>query len=321
VSDRLKVLAPVRSLYMLDLQLEAGADEVYVSLADDRLRNLTHHSRPATAGGFATQVGREKDFRTIVARAHEHGVPVGLMANGYFVPPQIEQGYIAMVRTAVDAGVDYVAVGNLATIHLLREAGIDTPIAIGTVGTVVNRAMLRWLRDAGVFRVVLPPGLRLDEIKACAGVSGIQVITYATTGQGNVCGHCRMWECPVPGAEVGLGCRAGYRLKMPDGSTLDRVTVLDGATDCSLCSLAELQACGVYGIKVGGRESPNPVVNAKVVSLFARGVNHAAGAGLMPDLLAELDREEIVWGMMWKPRFCEPLRCSFIETPTTRYYV
>lgn len=321
MSGRLRILAPVRSLQMLELQLEAGADEVYLAMADPDLQVLTHHSRFATAGGHPTQVEDPGELAALVERAHAAGCPVGFMANGYYVAADLAPGFLRHVQAAVAAGVDYVAVGHPAAALLLREAGVAIPLAVGTLAGTVNAAQVRWLRELGVTRVMLPPALLLPEVAALARVEGMQVVVYATTGQGNLCAHCRLWECPRAERAVGPGCRAHYRVTLPDGTVRERVPALDGAVDCSLCSLAALQEAGVYGVKVIGRESPSPAVNAKIVELFRRGAEHAAAGGAMGRLKEDLDREELVFAMLWAPRFCEPQRCAFLDTPATRAYV
>lgn len=321
MKNKLKLIAPVRSLFMLKQMLTARVDEVYVGLKPDCMEVLSFDSRFQKVSDVPSQVETDQELEEIVRAAHAAGKPVGFMANAYYVPKSLEDAFVRHVRRGVAAGVDSVTVSSLNAVHVLRQHGIEIPIEIGTLMAATNSGYLHMLKELGVTRVLVPQGMLLEEIQELAKETDLELIVTGNFGGGHVCGHCRMSECPTQ-ESIGQGCRSGYRVELPDGSVQEQLTVLDGATDCSLCSIPDLAGAGVSAMKLMGREVPNPITTSKIAEIFRHWMDETVvGGRTSQELYEEMDMGDMMWTMMWKPRFCEKQRCSYLETPTTRAYV
>ena len=166
----------------------------------------------------------------------------------------------------------------------------------------------------------MPHAMTLDEIAAFVRIPGLEVEVQVQTGAGNSCGRCMMFDSSVK-PEIGLGCRAGYTVYTPEGTTIESIQLLDGSTDCSLCDVGALMEIGIHAVKIPGRESPNMRTNAKITQMYRRVIKNTLAGKAMAVSIAEIDQVELMWQMNWVPRFCENQRCRFRDTPTTRSYI
>ena len=318
---RMHIDAPVRSLEMLDLQVAAGATEVYLGLAAAELNTLTFNAYAARRSEQPTQVSSAKLLRSLIAEAHTQGLTVNFSANASHLPQQLHQAFVDHVRTALDLGADRVIVANVGLLRALRAAGVTAPlVASGTMG-VTTSAYAEWLaRTFDVSRVVLPHSVTLGEAAVIARVPDVEVEVQVQTGAGLSCGRCTIWDDPQTSA-AGLGCRAGYEVTTPSGQVLNDNAFLDGGTDCALCDVPGLVAAGVTALKIPGRESPNLRVNAKITQLYRRVLDKTNAGAALPRVIEQIDAIELLWQMAWVPRLCDQQRCRFRATPITSSYI
>jgi len=299
--------------------LDAGADELYVGLAPKGLRQVSLDGRHQTVADFPAHFPNEESLGEVITLAKCRGASVTFMANAPFIPRSWEDAFIRHVETAVCLGVDSVTVSSIQTIRLLRKAGLSVPLVVGSALGPVNVGQVRLLKELGVFRITIPHCVRVEELKAWRD-EGVEILVTGNFGTGSLPGMGRLWEAPT-NREIGDGTRTAYRINLPDGRVADAVSFLDGATDCSLCSLETLVDAGVTGVKLIGREAPNPVVLAAVVDLFKQWIAWGT-EGLTPaEKMERMEREHLMWTMKWVPRFCEKQRCTYLDTPTVRAYV
>ncbi|GLW90132.1 U32 family peptidase [Actinokineospora globicatena] len=302
--------APVRSMKMLELQLAAGATEVYLALASGA--PVSWDALPANRDGEPTQVASRATLTALVSAAHDAGVLVHFCADAPVVPPDMSDEYRRHVDLGVTAGADTVVVGSLAACAWL--AGSVPALVAGDAVGVSSVSLARHLRDQyGVRRVVLPHTLALAEIALFCTEPQLEVETPVQTGAGLDCGRCRLADT----AGIGLGCRAGYR----DTDGVDLGAFLDGASDCALCDVPALVELGVAALRLPGRESPNVRQNAKVTQMYRRALAGHAARVPITEVIAEIDRVELMWQMGWLPRLCDQQRCRFRDTPQLRAYV
>jgi collagenase-like PrtC family protease len=311
--------APVRSLQMLDLQAAAGASEVYLALPPVG-GALSFDGLPSARDGEPTQVTTRRTLTALVTEAHHRGLRAHFCADAPAVAPSRRDDWLAHARIGIEAGADTVVVGSLATLAWLTDAhpGVDV-VAGGQLGVSTTSFARHIAATYGVRRIVLPHEITLDEIARFTALGtqlGVEIEVPVQTGSGLGCRGCRLAD--QPGA--GLGCRAGYRGGVA-GEDVDLGGFLDGAGDCALCDVPTLAALGVRALQVPGRESPNLRQNAKITQMYRRAVDGAAAARPMVDVVADIDRVELMWQMAWVPRLCERARCRFRDTPARRAYV
>ncbi|GAA1933532.1 hypothetical protein GCM10009716_45940 [Streptomyces sodiiphilus] len=313
--------APVRSLQMLDLQTAAGATEIYVALRPPAQEGNSFDSLPGVRDGDPTQVTSGRLLEEIIAQAHAGGLRVHLCADAPAVADGDRGGYLRHVAGGLAAGADTVVVGSAATARWVSRAHPDALLVAGAPLGVTTVAWARHLLDAyGVRRVVLPHATTLDEIAEFCSVPGLDVEVPVQTGSGADCHHCRLPDQ----RGSGLGCRAGYRMVPVTGgpqSSAETVALLDGASDCALCDVPALAALGVAALQVPGRESPIVRQNAKITQMYRRALDGAAHGRTTAQVIADIDRVELMWQMAWVPRMCEQQRCRFRDTAQRRSLV
>ncbi|WP_189077922.1 U32 family peptidase [Mangrovihabitans endophyticus] len=302
---------------MLELQMAAGANEVYVALRPPADVAVSFDALPARRDDEPTHVPSTALLAELVTAAHAAGLRVHFCADAPVVAHGHEAAWRAHVGAGVDAGADTVVVGSLAGVARLSGSGIPLvaglPMGVSTLGYAAH------LRDAyGVRRIVVPHTLTLGEITGFCTLDGLEIEVPVQTGAGLDCTRCRLSD--IPG--VGLGCRAGYTGSQADeGPPADLGGFLDGASDCALCDVPALIEIGVRAMQIPGRESPNVRQNAKITQMYRRAVTgHTAGTPIT-EVIAAIDRVELMWQMGWLPRLCDQQRCRFRDTPQQRAYV
>ncbi|MBH5318817.1 U32 family peptidase [Paenibacillus sp. GSMTC-2017] len=315
----MNIVAPARSPFMLKEMIEAGANEVYIGLKPKSLRKLSFDGRFQTVADYPAHVEDEETLESMVKFAKRDGIKVAFMANPILLPRDYEDEYKRHVATAVEIGVDFVTVSSLQCARIIRKAGITVPLIAGSSFSLLNRGALRMLKDWGFERANVPHSISIEELAGWKE-EGLQLQMTGNFGSGSVPGLCRLWESPN-NLEMGDGTRSVYRLTLPNGGTLDQSSFLDAATDCSLCSLRELEQAGISSIKLIGREAPNPSTLAVVIDLFRQWLDMESEGKPVSKKIEVMEREMLMWTMKWVPRFCDKQRCTYLATPVTNSYV
>jgi collagenase-like PrtC family protease len=314
-----KIIAPARSRFMLDRMIEAGANEIYVGLKPQNMNQLSFDGRFQTIADYPAHVEDIEQLNRIIQNAHEHHVKVIFMANANYIPKNLEKEYLTHVESAVSLGIDYITVSSIQSIKLIQREGIQIPLISGSVMSPTNIGTVKMLKDMGINRITVPHCIKLNEILELKSV-GIDMMITGNFGSGSLPGSCRLWESPN-NLEMGDGTRTVYKAIIDNQKTLDNTNLLDSATDCSLCSLEALFEAGIMGIKLIGREAPNPNTLSIVVDLFRQWVELGVEGKSIEEKIKVMEREQLMWTMKWEPRFCQKKRCSYLDTLTTLSYV
>ncbi|MFG2049337.1 U32 family peptidase [Micromonospora sp. NPDC048935] len=314
---RVGLNAPVRSLKMLELQIAAGATEVYLALLPPAGVPVSFDAMPARRDGEPTHVPSVALLGELIAASHAAGLSVHFCADAPVITTEHATAWRAHVEQGVTAGADSVVVGALPAVAWLAS-DCEVPLVAGMPMGVSTVAYAAHLRDTyGVRRVVLPHTLTLAEIAAFCDLDGVQIETPVQTGAGLDCTRCRLPDT----AGIGLGCRAGYTGNRDGDPTQDLGAFLDGASDCALCDVPALIELGVDALQIPGRESPNLRQNAKITQMYRRAVQGHATGTPTTEVIKAIDRVELMWQMGWMPRLCDQQRCRFRDTPQQRAYV
>jgi len=313
---RMKIVAPTKSLEMTQMQINAGTDEVYLGLGNNKYSTYTFNGRFKVMNTFPVQVDSIEELDNIVNACREKNIKVNFAANTHYIATGLEDEYVEYIYKGVNAGVDCLIVSNMGLIKLIRKHGITLPIIAGTYAFIPNMEHLKMLMDMGIKRVILPHALTIDELRAFCTVEGMEIETFCFMGGGNNCGRCMLLHSD----HMGMGCRGGYRVETMKGNKTNNY-FLDAAVDCALCSIPALIEAGVDKLRLIGRESPNPTVNSKIVYLFRQFIDGYYEGKSVDQIKQELSASEMMWEMMWVPRFCENIRCKYQTTRITNSYI
>lgn len=298
-------MAPAESFETAVNVIEAGADEIYLGLETPGFINLNLSGR-----GRSCNVKDAAELKDIVDYAHTNGVQVDYTVNTPFMADSIEDDYVRHVLRGVDAGVDALIVGEFGALVLLHEMDTGLPIHASVLLNNFNQGQIRMLAGMGVANVVLPFKITVEEIRELTGL-GVELEVFGQFGCSNINGTCHLIHSADEAVQLGLPCRANYRVSA-DGRLH---AILDAGTDCSLCSLGQLMDAGVTAVKIVGR-CMNPEMIRTIIQIYRTGIdmamNGASPAGIKAWVLEEIP----LWMIL-----CEQGRCKYLRTPINTSFI
>jgi hypothetical protein len=162
----MQILVPIASLKELRALAVHGVKEVYCGFLSKRwasgYSNLASVNRVERYGGNVTDPG---EFQEICSFAHQRGVKVYLALNSLYSSQQ----YTALnqeLDTIARFGIDALIVADMGLVALLKKRGFNKDLHASTGLTVFNSEEVRFLKEMGFSRIVLPRSLAKSEISA-----------------------------------------------------------------------------------------------------------------------------------------------------------
>ncbi len=143
----MRVLVGVRTLNEAGFYLTHGADEVYCGLPE-----IPNH------GVRAENYASEAELRATIDLAGKLKKQVFLVANDVF-PADVFPKAAAKVAELVRYGASGVIIRDMALLEYFRRRGLKTYFTLSTLGLCFNREALRFFKERGVSRIVLPQHL------------------------------------------------------------------------------------------------------------------------------------------------------------------
>jgi len=268
----LEILAPAGSAASLAAALAAGADAVYFGTDEG-------WNARARADNF-----RVDDLPAVMRQIHRAGARGYLTLNTLVFEPEL--GAVErIVRAAAAAGVDALIVQDPAVALLARALCPALDLHASTQMTLSAPAAAAVAARLGISRIVVPRELSVDEIRAFAAASPIELEVFI---HGALCvswsGQCLTSESwggrSANRGQCAQSCRLPYDLVV-DGEARDLGEVryllspqdLAGAT--AVPALAE---AGVACLKIEGRQKGPAYVAATVAGY--RAARDAVAAGV-----------------------------------------
>lgn len=277
--QRMKLLAPLRSVDECEPLIAAGAEELYCGLVPAawvRAKGETWLNRRDPRGANLHGVD---ELAQVCALAAAKDVPVFLTLNAHHYGPEELPFVMEMAHRAAEAGVHAMIVADVGLMLSLREAGVKARIHVSSLGAITNGEAAAFFHELGADRVILPRHLSAREIAAiraaapptleieafllndgCAFEEGRCLTTHQL---GPICmTPWRSEVLPLPGAPADLEAKwraneASYRKLLWNlnncGSSNNAKGLPNGP--CGLCALPALQAAGVASLKIVGREA------------------------------------------------------------------
>jgi putative protease len=253
-----ELLAPAGSIAVAQAAFDHGADAVYAGFGQENLR--------AHAPALSSE-----DLCALLESAHARGKKVYVTIN--CMPDDALLGRIER-RVAEIADMPRlphaVIVSDPGVLTLCRKALPAVAIHLSTQTGVFNAASLRFWRDQGVSRIILPRELTLEQVGALAAEQGMETELFV---HGAMCvsisGRCLLGiyldgrhpnkgDCTQP-------CRLRYRIDPidPAGTPADRwfeaeesaggVFLMNSKDLCCLSILPDIVKTGVHALKIEGR--------------------------------------------------------------------
>src|SRR5213082_304255 len=282
-----ELLAPAGDEESLKAAVAAGADAVYFGLRGG------FNARARADNFAAADLPRVFDF------LHATGVQGFVTFNTLVFDrelPVAERALDAIAR----AGADAILVQDLGALRLARAVCPDLPLHASTQMTVSSAEAAAIAKSLGVTRVVLPRELSIDEIRAMAVRTDLELECFV---HGALCvswsGQCLTSEAlqqrSANRGQCAQSCRMPYDLVV-DGRVEtarhdDHLKYLLSPRDLAAYDLlSELLAAGVCCFKIEGRMK-GPEYVANVVEKYRRALDAAIERQPFP--LTARDEEEL----------------------------
>src|SRR6478736_5816357 len=241
MKKKIEILAPAKDLIHGIAAINSGADAVYVGAPQFGARSNATNSI--------------EDVAALVEYAHLYNVPVFVVINTILYDNELETCR-QMIWKLYDVGVDALIVQDMAIMEM------DLPPIVLHASTQANNRdadKIKFLKDAGMKRVVLARELNLHQIKEISEASDVELEFFVT---GALCvsfsGNCYMsvanGERSANRGSCAQNCRLPYNLIDGTGNTLISNSHLLSIKDLDLSDqLPNLVEAGVTSFKIEGR--------------------------------------------------------------------
>lgn len=252
--NKSEILAPAGSKESLKAAVLSGADAVYFGVGKFNARR--------NADNFSTE-----ELSETIKYCHSRGVKVHITLNTLIKDTEIDEA-AETVKEVCNAGADAVIVQDLGVARIVRAVCPELSMHASTQMTVGTKEGLQLLKKMGFSRAVLPRELSLNEIKALAESSPIELEMFV---HGALC-MCVSGQCLLSSV---LGSRSGNRGLCAQPCRLPFKVLGGTGHDLSLKDLSlinhinELSDLGISSFKIEGRMKRPEYVSAAVTACKA----------------------------------------------------
>jgi putative protease len=241
MKKKVEILAPAKNLYQGMFAINAGADAVYIGAP--------------SYGARSNATNPIEDIAELVNYAHLFKAQVFVVVNTILYDHELEDCQ-KMIHELYSIGVDALIVQDMAIFEM------DLPPIVIHASTQANNRdpkHVKFLKDAGMQRVVLARELNLDQIKEIHEATDVELEFFVS---GALCvafsGNCYMsiagGERSANRGSCAQNCRLPYELKDGTGTTLIESSHLLSIKDLDLSDqLPNLIEAGITSFKIEGR--------------------------------------------------------------------
>jgi len=241
MKKKIEILAPARDLIGGMAAINSGADAVYIGAPQFGARSNANNSIA--------------DVAELVKYAHLFNAQVFVVINTILYDNELETCR-AMIWELYDIGVDALIIQDMAIMEM------DLPPIVLHASTQANnrdKEKIKFLKDAGIKRVVLARELNLHQIKEIYDYADVELEFFVT---GALCvsfsGNCYMsvanGERSANRGSCAQNCRLPYNLIDGNGDTLIRNSHLLSIKDLDVSDqIPNLIEAGIVSFKIEGR--------------------------------------------------------------------
>lgn len=257
-----ELLAPAGSYDIAIAAINAGADAVYLG-----------------GENFGARANAEnlniEEIIDVLNYAHLNGRKVYLTINTLLKNKEIKNDLYDFLRPLYENGLDSVIVQDVGVLLFVKKHFPDLKIHASTQMTISGKETVKWLKDLGAERVVLPRELSIDEIKDLKSTD-IEIESFV---HGALC-YCYSGQCLLSsfiGGRSGNRGRCAQPCRLPydviyDGMLInesDEKYILSPKDICALYLLPDIIDAGVTSLKIEGRMKKKEYV-CGVVSIYRK---------------------------------------------------
>ncbi len=264
---QVELLAPAGSMEALQAAVQNGCDAVYLG------------GKMFGARAFANNFDDEQIIEAI-AYAHVYGVKVYVTMNTLIYDHEIDDA-LSYAYFLYTHDVDAVIVQDLGLLERIRVQIPQLEVHASTQMHVHNEEGIRYMRDIGVKRVVLPRETSLSEIQKYSAL-GVDLEVFV---HGAICvsysGQCYMssllYDRSGNRGSCAQPCRMQYQLCKEENGKVTTVKsvgsyLLSPKDLNTLAYIPELIDAGITSFKIEGRMK-RPEYVAQIVSLYRKAID------------------------------------------------
>lgn len=241
MKTKVEILAPAKNLYQGMFAINAGADAVYIGAP--------------MYGARTNATNSIEDIAELVKYAHLFKAQVFVVVNTILYDHELAD-VRKMIYQLYEIGVDALIIQDMAILEM------DLPPIVLHASTQANNRdpkHVKFLKDAGIKRVVLARELNLDQIKEIHEATDVELEFFVS---GALCvsfsGNCYMsianGERSANRGSCAQNCRLPYNLIDGTGTTLLSSSHLLSIKDLDLSDqLPNLIEAGITSFKIEGR--------------------------------------------------------------------
>lgn len=318
----MKLLSPVNSLESAQMQIDEGADEIYVGLMSEYYKNYSFSGR----GQFGKFNPDENSFEKIVELAHAKEVEVSLAANtplfsdSLVKDSKIEKEYLNQIEKGIKFGADNIIVGDVGLLYQLGKMDLPVNLHASSYFDTMNIEQALFLKELGANRVVMTYQSTIDEIEALCNLKEVEIEVFGYMGCSFFNGACNMIhdmgeKNTEKGKKIGIPCKGLYHVYSDEiGDKV--VPYLDAELGCALCSIYRLNKMGVDVIKIAVRDRNSKMIK-EITSLFRKAIDFSNTVD--EEEYHKLVNENIYpW---WERSWCSSNKCKYRNNRITRSYI
>jgi collagenase-like PrtC family protease len=241
MKKKIEILAPAKDLIGGMAAINSGADAVYIGAPQFGARSNANNSI--------------EDVAALVKYAHLFNAQVFVVMNTILYDNELETCR-QMIYQLYDIGVDALIIQDMAIMEM------DLPPIVLHASTQANNRdadKIKFLKDAGIKRVVLARELNLHQIKTIYDEADVELEFFVT---GALCvsfsGNCYMsvanGERSANRGSCAQNCRLPYNLIDGNGETLIKNSHLLSIKDLDISDqIPNLIEAGIVSFKIEGR--------------------------------------------------------------------
>jgi collagenase-like PrtC family protease len=264
---KIEILAPAKDLIGGMAAINSGADAVYIGAPQFGARSNANNSI--------------EDVAALVQYAHLFNAQVFVVMNTILYDNELETCR-KMIYELYDIGVDALIIQDMAIMEM------DLPPIVLHASTQANNRdadKIKFLKDAGIKRVVLARELNLHQIKTIYDEADVELEFFVT---GALCvsfsGNCYMsvanGERSANRGSCAQNCRLPYNLIDGNGETLIKNSHLLSIKDLDISEqIPNLVEAGIVSFKIEGRLKDVVYVKNNVSYLRQKLDSYLEGAG------------------------------------------
>jgi putative protease len=306
----MQVTAPISRIDEIGPLAAAGADELYCGVIPREW--IARFKTGAVNRRYFGNLGSLEELRDAVDVAHRNAARLFMVLNAQHYGGTYQDALVELAGRFREFGGDAVIVADIALIVELRERLPDLAVHVSSVAGCRNSAGVRFYRDMGVRRVILPRDVTLEEIGAIVpAVSDIEIEAFVLN-DGCVFEEGACHSIHLPAKQGGPICldKRPFTYRNAKGGTISERTARKLAENddhykrwlwyrfgcgfsntsdgypfgpCGLCAISPMQTAGVTAIKIAGRERATES-KLKSVEMVRAVLDRVHGAALHRDV-------------------------------------